>query len=719
MFIVKRDSSVVEFESERIENAVFKAVGSESLAKEITSKVIERIDASEIHIEDVQDLVETVLREYDEKAATEYSAHRERRKKLRENPISSIYNVSSLYFNEDPLREFVYFRTYSRWIESKGRREVWLETVDRYMNFMKERMGERLRIEEYNDIHNAILSQRVMPSMRLLQFAGDCARRDNVCIYNCAYISPVYTRDLVQIMYISMCGTGVGWSVEGVNVNRFPAISPQTGEVISHVIGDSKEGWCDAFQLLLDSLFNGSDVEFDFSHIRPKGARLRVMGGRAAGPDALGSLFDFTRKLILGNQGKRLSTLNVYDLICKIGEIVVSGGVRRTANISLSDLSDVEIRDAKKGEFWKENTQRFMANNSTVYNEKPSREEFDEEWTALIESGSGERGIFNRGDLKDIIPERRKHDVFGCNPCGEILLRSKQFCNLSEVICRPEDNFESLKEKIRIATILGTYQATFVDFKYIDKEWRENQEEEALLGVSLTGQWDCPAVRNEKVLRELREYSIEVNKEYSRRLSINQSTAITAVKPSGSVSQVVDSSSGLHARWSKYYIRRVRISATDPLFQMMKDQGVTYHPENGQNMEDATTFVIEFPVKAPGNVFASDLTALEQLEYWKMLKVNYTEHNPSATIYVGPDEWKEAGDWVWDNWKFITGLSFLPRSDHVYPLAPYETITEERYNEMKESFPSIDFSRLPFYEKNDNTDVVKEYACVGDKCEVI
>jgi ribonucleoside-diphosphate reductase alpha chain len=429
---------------------------------------------------------------------------------------------------------------------------------------------------------------------------------------------------------------------------------------------------------------------------------------------------------ILSKQGKRLSNLDVHDIICKIGEIVVMGGVRRTAMISLSDLDDEELRDAKKGQFYIEHPQRAMANNSAVYLEKPSSEQFLEEWLALLKSGSGERGIFNRGGLKAQLPERRwknfeKHwQTAGTNPCGEIILRSKEFCNLTEVVARPEDTEETLLKKIEIATILGTYQATLTYFPYLSKEWKRNCEEERLLGVSITGQWDCKVVRNKSTLRKMKERALEVNKVYARRFGIAPSLAITCVKPSGTVSLLVDSSSGMHPRHSPYYIRRVRISATDALFQMLRDQKFPFiHPEVGQSEDKATTFVLEFPVAAPKNaVFRDDLTAIDQLEHWKMVKENYTEHNPSVTVTIDEDEWIRSANWLYDNWDILGGLSFLPKQKHVYQLAPLEEITEERYKEMIAQIPEIDFSQILVYEKDDETEGAKEFACVGGICEV-
>lgn len=630
-------------------------------------------------------------------------------------------------FFRNQLGEFVYYRTYSRWIENEKRRETWIETVNRYIEFMKENLGDKLTQDEYSDIHYMILNQMIMPSMRLMQFSGTAARATNVCAYNCSYIAPSKLEDFAEIMYILMCGTGVGFSVEHKNIDLLPIIKNQTGQKLdNYVIHDSKEGWADSITFGFNTWFEGLDVDFDFSNLRPSGARLKTMGGKSSGPDPLKDLLKFVKEKILNKQGKKLLSIDVHDIICKIGEIVVSGGVRRSALISLSDLKDHELRDAKKGYFYIKEPQRSLANNSAVYDEKPTATEFLEEWLALVQSGSGERGIFNRAGLKKTLPQRRLAisndyiDYFGTNPCGEIVLRSKQFCNLTEVIAREEDTKEDLFKKIRVATILGTYQSTLTKFPYLSREWQENCETERLLGVSITGQWDCPAVRNIEILKELKEESIKINKEYAQRFGISQSSCITCVKPSGTVSKTFDTASGMHPRYAKYYIQRIRISATDSLFKMLKDQGVPYHPEVGQSMEKATTFVLEFPMKSPDNsVLKDELSAIDQLEYWKLVKENYTEHNPSVTIYVKEEEWIDVANWIYKNWEMVGGLSFLPRDNHVYQLAPYEEIDEIKFHELSKKLTHIDFSKIITYESEDETELKAEAACVGGACELL
>lgn len=750
--IQKRDGSLVTFDLNKITNAIHKSMlaaseGSYDEAEMVANKVLaDLVRISKKYknfvptVEGVQDTVEKelILSEY-VSTAKAYILYREKRAQLRAEGIAVPEHVRKLvteskkYF-KNPLSEFIYYRSYSRWIESEGRRETWIETVDRYMSFMRENLGEKLKEEEYAELREAILKQDVMPSMRLMWAAGKAARESNATAYNCSFIAPTKPQDLGEIMYLSMCGTGVGFSVETQSAQEFPIVKRQNGKKKkTHIVEDSKTGWADSFVLGLTSWFAGEDVDFDYSQIRPQGARLKTMGGYASGPAPLIELNTYARAKILSKQGKRLTNIDLHDIICKIGEIVVAGGVRRTALISLSDLDDRDMRHAKDGQFYVTEPQRSMANNSAIYNEKPSTVEFLDEWLSLAKSNSGERGIFNKGSLSKQMPERRVKQweatgymedgrvtgTPGTNPCGEIILKSKQFCNLTEVVCRTKDTEKDLLRKIRLATILGTYQSTLTNFKYLSAEWRKNCEDERLLGVSLTGQWDSPVVREEETLKNLRQETEKVNKEYAKRFKVNQSNSITCVKPSGTVSQLVDSSSGMHPRHSKFYIRRVRISVTDPLFRMLRDQGVPHHPEVGQNAETANTFVLEFPVKAPGgSIFKNDLSATEQLEHWKTVKENYTHHNPSVTVSVGEDEWLKAGNWIYENWDLVGGLSFLPRSNHVYKLAPYEEIDEKTYTEMTKRFGDIDFSKIMTYEKIDETQGAKELACVGGVCEI-
>ena len=1103
----KRDGEIVKFDIKRISNAVNKAMkasgeGDEFEAHRIAEKVVLHLYKSNIKnqhyvptVEEVQDAVERELIWEDfADTAKAYILYREKRAQERAEKADvpeetkKLYKEASKYFRNQ-LAEFVYYRTYSRWIEDEGRRETWIETVDRYMDFMKENLGKKLSAKECNEIRAGILKQQSMPSMRLLQFAGKAARRTNVCAYNCSFIAPSKLQDFGEIMYVLMCGTGLGFTAESWNVQQLPQIKFQTGKKLkTYTIPDTKEGWADALVYGMKTWFAGKDVDFDFSKLRPAGAKLKIMGGRSSGPDPLRSVLSFAREKILAKQGRRLSNIDVHDIVCKIGEVVVAGGVRRSALISLSDLDDVEMRDAKKGQFYLTEPQRMMANNSAVYMEKPSNEHFMDEWVALMKSGSGERGIFNRGSLKKTLPERRlaqfknkdyphwgtnpcvvdstwvmtadgprqvkdiigktfvamvdgkkyissgffetgykqvfrvrtqrgfeftatgnhkvltvayksrkiqknewkevkdltkedqiilhdhkdvswdgngtkkegwllgslygdgniekngkkanldywgetkdemmqyavslvkdtvetksnltghiskqgvarvgsaglaklaetygmtntdktpkkqieesssdfyegflqgwfdadgsvqgdtkkgvsirlassslsslqlaqrmlarlgvistiyknrrpegvrelpngkggkqeyycnadhelvisnsniarfaerinfreplktlslakslksyvrkfnkesfsskivdiipvgKETVYDCSVpninafdanglyvhnCGEIILQSKSFCNLSEVVARAEDTEKTLMQKIRLATILGTYQSTLTNFGYLSDDWKKNCEKERLLGVSITGQWDCPVVRDPKVLEKLKKETIRVNKIYAKKFGVAESTCITAVKPSGTLSQVVDSSSGMHPRHAKYYIRRIRIAANDPLFKMVQEQGIPYQPEVGQSLENANTYVLEFPVEAPkGAIFKDDITALDQLEHWKIVKKHYTEHNPSVTISVSDDEWIGVANWVYENWDLVGGLSFLPRDNHVYQLAPYEAIDKKRYDELKKQIGEIDFSKIVLHEKEDATEVKRELACVSGTCEI-
>ncbi len=743
--VEKRDGSIVPFEIEKIANAINKAMlvsseGSKEEAMKVAKSVLVLLEKKAKEekgfipkIEYIQDLAEQQLMLADYvKASKEYILYREERAKLREQgllvpeKVKKLAEESKKYFR-NPLSEFVYYRSYAKWIDAESRRETWVETVDRYMNFMRGKLGDKLKESEYKEIRETILKQESMPSMRLMQFAGPAADRTNVCAYNCSFVAPSTIQDFAEILYILMCGTGVGFSVESNNIQSLPQIKTQSGKKVStYVVPDSKEGWADALALGMKTWFSGEDIEFDFSQLRPAGARLKTFGGKSSGPKPLIELLGFTRERILKRQGRHLRNIDAHDIICKIGECVVSGGVRRSALISLSDLDDAEMRDAKIGQFWVNEGQRMLANNSAVYNTKPTETEFLREWIALMESGAGERGIFNRGSLYTSLPERRlaisKNYIgeMGTNPCGEIILRSKQFCNLSEAVARAEDTEEDLMRKIRVATILGTYQSTLTKFEYLSKEWKDNCQSERLLGVSITGQWDSKFARDEKVLQKLRKEAIRVNKIYAKRFGINESTCITCVKPSGTVSQTVDCSSGMHPRHAPYYIRRVRISATDALFKMLKDQGVPYYPEVGQSYENATTFVLEFPMKAPnGAICKDDISAIEQLEHWKIVKLNYTEHNPSVTISVGDDEWIKVAHWLYQNWDIIGGLSFLPRTNYVYQLAPYEAIDEKKFNELNAKMPEIDFSKIVIYEKIDETEVKKELACVSGTCDIM
>ncbi len=755
--VEKRDGRLMPFDFEKISSAIWKAMAAAEEGSQDDAVLVAHQVCSELArfakryknflptVEGTQDAVEKhlILNDY-VKTAKAYILYRDKRSQLRaahfEIPehVRKLADESKKYFEGNALGEFVYLRTYAKWIPEEGRRETWIETVDRYMQFMRENLGNKLTEKEYAEVRLGILKQEVMPSMRLMQFAGEPARRCNTCAYNCTFTAPTKLTDFAEIMYLSMQGCGVGFAVESQNIEQLPQIMKQAGKKEStFIIPDSKEGWCDALTLGLQTWYAGRDITFDFSQIRSAGARLKTMGGKASGPEPLKSLLAFAREKVLSRQGRRLRTIDAHDLICKIGECVVAGGVRRTAMISLSDLDDIEMRDAKKGQFYMTDPHRSVANNSAVYETQPTNAQLMDEWIALMKSGAGERGIFNRASLATTMSKRRAnyfkktgflgedgvvHGPIGTNPCAEIILQSKQFCNLSEVIARTHDTEASLLRKARLAAILGTYQSTLTKFDYISKEWAEHCKTERLLGVSITGQWDSPAARRSETMRKIRDVAIQTNVTYAKRFGAASSMAVTAVKPSGTVSQTFNCASGIHPRHAPHYIRRVRISATDSLFKLMRDQGVPYYPEVGQSMEEANTYVLEFPVKAPDHSkearFKDDLSALEQLEYWKRVKLNFTEHNPSATISVSEDEWIGVVDWIQKNWDIIGGLSFLPRANHVYRLAPYETITKEEYEARMARFPKVDYSRLTAYERQDESDMKKELACAAGVCEI-
>ena len=739
----KRDGRVVAFEFDKVVSATSKALQETNEGAIEEATVVAHKVASELmqvakkfkdfvpNVEAVQDEVERQLMLLDyTSSAKAFILYRDEHAKKRQQELMVPQEVrdsiaaSSQYFVSS-YQEFIFYQFYARWRDDFGRRETWIEAIDRFMDYMQTKLGKSLTKAEYKEVREAILNQEICPSMRLLWSAGKACDATNVCAYNCAYIAPESWDDLAEIMYVSMCGAGCGFAVEPENVEKFPQIKKQTGHKLEDIlVEDSKEGWCDAFVLACRAWTNGNDVDIDYSMIRPAGARLLTMGGRSSGPAPLQELLNFTRTKILSRQGRRLTTLDLHDIVCQIGLIVVAGGVRRSALISLSSLDDVAMRDSKKGAFWQTEGQRSMANNSAVYEVKPSAKEFLEEWTALVSSGSGERGIFNRGGLEQQVPARRWEKLkdesqVGVNPCGEIYLRSKQFCNLTSIVVRPDDDMANLKRKMRLATIIGTYQATLTNFGYLNKTWKKNCEEEQLLGVSITGYYDNKIVRNDANLETLRQDAITANKEFAKRFNAQPSSAITCVKPHGNSGQLLGVGSGMHPWFSKYYIRRVRISVNDPLLKLAEEQGVPIYPEVGYSTSTATTMVLEFPVKAPDNaIVARDVSALEMLHEWKRLKEHFTEHNPSVTIYASDDEWLGIANFVYENWDIVGGLSFLPRNDHVYQLAPYEEITQDEYEQRLKKLGILDFSRLVIYEQYDQTTSAKELACSAGICEI-
>jgi len=619
-----------------------------------------------------------------------------------------------------PYESFIHLSRYSRYLDSEGRRETWGETVDRLVGFWMNRLGDTLTDAEYAEIRDAIYNREVMPSMRAMWSAGKALETNHFRGYNCSFAAVDHIRVFDEILFILMAGTGVGFSAESKYVNKLPIINDtftETERVIT--IEDSAEGWAKGLRKLIAELYLGNIHRWDYSRIRPEGARLKTMGGRASGPDPLEALFHFVTDVFKKASGRKLRPIEVHDIVCKIAEVVVVGGVRRSALISISDLGDPEVRDCKSGTWWETEAQRALANNSAAYESKPSMAVFMDEWIALMKSGSGERGIVSRYGLQKFAPSRRDGDqIVGLNPCAEIALRSGQLCNLTEVVARAEDDVRDLVRKVRVATILGTLQASLTDFKYVRKIWQHNCEEEALLGVSLTGIQDCPHLQNptQEVLEHMKNEAITVNRDFAARLGINPSAAITTVKPSGTVSQLVDSASGIHGRFSPYYIRAVRQSNNDPLTTFLKEQNV---PNEADVMNPNKTTVFYFPIKSPeGAVLANEQGAIQQLENWLTYKKYWAEHSVSVTIYVKENEWMSVGAWCYENFDMLTGISFLPYSDHTYQQAPYTPCTKEEYEKAAETMPNVDFSKLSEYEQEDNTEGAQTLACTADGCEI-
>lgn len=621
------------------------------------------------------------------------------------------------------LQQYIHLSRYARWLEDEKRRETWEETVDRYASFFK---GRFLDIYPQQRIADAIKHLDVMPSMRALMTAGPALDKDEVAGFNCSFVAVDHVRSFDEILYILMCGTGVGFSVERQHIANLPTISETMHPCdATIVVPDSKVGWASSFRQLLSLLYNGQIPTWDVSKIRPAGAKLKTFGGRASGPRPLEDLFAFTVEMFTKAAGRKLNSVECHDLVCKIADIVVVGGVRRSALISLSNLSDDRMRVAKSGQWWVDNGQRALANNSAAYTEKPDMELFMEEWMALVKSKSGERGIFNRVAAKKKVQEsgrRNPNFDFGTNPCGEIILRPNGFCNLTEVVVRAGDTLDQLMDKVEIATIMGTFQSTLTNYRYIRSIWKKNAEEERLLGVSLTGIMDHEILNKANQttadwLSLLRAHAVKVNAEWAEKLGIPASAAITTVKPSGTVSQLVDSASGIHPRYSNYYIRTVRADKKDPLAKFMRTAG--FYVEDCVMKPDSTD-IFSFPVKAPAHAtFRNDLTAIQQLEHYLVVKNNWCEHNPSITVYVRDNEWLAVGDWVYNHFDDIGGVSFLPHTDHVYRQAPYTECTKETYELLADSMPKVSWDGLRDIEKEDSTTGNKELACTAGVCELI
>jgi ribonucleoside-triphosphate reductase len=630
-------------------------------------------------------------------------------------------------------QEFIYKSRYAKWLWDENRRENWDETVARYFNFfdehIKEFTGYVVTKEERKQLEDAVLNLEIMPSMRCLMTAGEALKRENVSGYNCSYVAVDSPRSFDEILYILMNGTGVGFSVESKFVDQLPLVAEDFHPTETTIlVADSKLGWAKALKELIHLLYAGQVPRWDLSKVRPAGAPLKTFGGRASGPAPLEDLFKFCVSTFKKAAGRRLTTLEAHDIVCKIAEIVVVGGVRRSALISLSDLSDDRMRVAKSGDWWKENVQRALANNSFVAKEKPDVGIFMREWLSLYESRSGERGIFSRAASKKQAEKFGRRDAdhdFGTNPCSEIILRSREFCNLTEVVVRGDDTPESLKRKVKLATILGTFQSTLTNFKYLSKKWNENCAEERLLGVSLTGIMDNEFTNGKvagvqhlrPMLEGLRDEAVKTNKLWAAKLNIPESAAITCVKPSGTVSQLVDSASGIHARHSPYYIRTVRADKKDPLAIMMKDMGF---PVEDDITKPQHTYVFSFPQKSPDHaVFRKDLTAIQQLELWLTYQRHWCEHKPSVTVSVKEEEWPEVGAWVYNHFDEMSGVSFLPFSDHVYKQAPYQDCTKEEHDALAAKMPKqVDWTKLATYEKQDATTGSQELACVAGGCEI-
>lgn len=731
--IIKRDGRIVSFDAGRIQVALERCFASlanppktsvEDLTQQVVNVVAAKYDLPTV--EGVQDIVEMALQAAGEyEAAKHYILYRAEHAKMRvrrpvPEDVRQAFAQSDKYFPTQ-LQKFQFYDKYSRFSYELGRRETWIETVDRAVDYMKELSDYRLPPETYDRIRKGILEMKVMPSMRLLAMAGPAARRNNIALYNCSYMPVDSIDSFVEALIISMSGCGVGFSVERQYVEQFPRIARQKGNLpATCTVSDSSEGWAEAVRIGITAWFEGEDVTFDYSEVRPAGAPLRVKGGRASGPEPLRKMLDFARSRILSRQGGFLRPLDAHDIMCAVGDAAVSGGVRRTAMISLFDYDDLEMLHCKDGDFWRNNSQRWNANNSAVWPERElSQTEITRFVLDMVESGRGEPGIFNRKAAVDGRPARRQAAVFGTNPCGEILLRPYQFCNLSSAVARSEDTYETLKEKVELAAIIGTIQSMATYFPGLRPQWKQNCVEERLLGVDLNGQMDSQAAQDPEIQTKLQQVAIETNRHYAALLGINQSAATTCVKPSGNSSQLLNSASGLHARWSEYYIRNVRVGTHSPVCKVLQDAGVPMDPENGQTRENANTWVIHFPVKSPdGAVTRNDRTALEQCDFWLQNKLNYTEHNPSVTITYQQDEVLDIIRWIWEHQDKVGGMAFLPAFDAQYDQMPYVETGLEEYEQLVGKFPEIDFSKIYRYEEEDLTTAAQEFACLSGQCDI-
>ena len=739
--VQKRNGEIAPFDIERIKRALnacmvqdlnYKKEKAEVIAEEVAKQVQNLLifEPQPIKVEEIQNRIESqLMAEGYFDVAKQYILYRDEKRRIRDaseisEEVVKAFKTNDKYF-ANPIQKFQALDKFARYDHNLGRRETWQKSVSRVMGFFKEHCEEKsydITSAWWERLESGLINLQSSPSMRCVQMAGPALKRCHVGVYNCSFQFLQSTQDLAEELYILMQGTGVGFSVEyEYSVEKFPRVKRQKKEEPSHlVVEDSTEGWCDAYKAGLDAWWSGKDITFDYSNIREAGTPLKTKGGKASGPGPLKDLLDFARTRILARQGRALSSLDLHDINCYAHRIVRMGGVRRASGISLSDLKDKEMRDCKQGEFWTHDDQRNQANNSAVYSEKPSPLVWMEEWLSLAKSGSGERGIFNRGSLKSQFPKRRKTrgHAFGTNPCGEIILRHKQFCNLSIAVIRPEDTYEEIEEKVITATVWGTLQSTMTNFNYIGKDWTTNSEEERLLGVDLLGFLDHPLFQDNAeaavVCEKLRNTVNEVNAQWAEMLGINASAATTCIKPSGDSSVFFNTAAGFKGHHGQYYVRRVRANSTNPVAQMLKDEGVPCFTDY-----DGSGLVLEFPMKAPeSGVLLETQTAISQLEKWKTMKKHWTEHNPSVTIYVRPEEWLEVGTWVYDNWDIVGGLSFLPYDGGIYHLAPYEAISEEDFNKRVSKFPEINWAKLTRYEKSDMTDLHQQVACTGGACEL-
>jgi ribonucleoside-diphosphate reductase alpha chain len=740
----KRDGSLVNFDPTKIRQAIRKCFKdpdctsssdatrhNEAMVEQIARAVVNTLYASNNTTPEVEDVQRLVVQQLWAAglldAAEHYQNYREQRRVARaakqiKPDVAAQVEADSHHFPTD-LQYFQFLGKFARWREADGRRETWRETCDRSMKWLTDLplVRGKLTVGEQADLDSALYNLEASPAMRVVQMAGPALDRCNVGAYNCAYCPVVDLRSFAEILYILMQGSGCGFSVEADYVAQLPRVEKQKGEPVRrYVVEDDTVAWCDALLHGLTCWFAGEDTEFDLTHIRKEGARLKIKGGRASGPEPLRALLAFTRSLVLSRQGRYLSDLDCHDLVCMIGKIVQVGGVRRASEISLSDLDSPAMRGAKSGRWYETAGHRRMANNSAVYDEKPTPEVFMREWLSLIESKSGERGIFNRKACIDNRPARRKAAKFGCNPCAEIILRPFSFCNLSIVVARPNDTRASLRRKVWAATVFGMMQSTATKFDYLRPEWKQNAEDERLLGVDITGHADCPLLRygapgRDELLQELKQVVQDTKREFAPRFGINESAADTTVKPSGDSSVFFDCGAGISARFSRYQIRWVRESAKSPIAHFLKDAGVPW----AVAPEDKALLVFGFPKQAPAMAtMRDDLPALAQLENWLTWKTHWAEHSVSATIYVDTHEWLDVGHWVYNHFDLITGLSFLPKDNGVYTYAPNEELTREQYDEWVAKFPKLNWAKLQAYEDGDQTESAQTYACTGGACEL-